>query len=465
MPEPIKRSEILQKQIDALIKDAPKAITQEERTQIMKGRKSQADLDAGRAAIQARVDEVAKHSAALERLNAQLGDALKDEGVTAKEAAATQTKNAKDAEKKSGYGIALEIGSGAGASLGGYAAGRQVIGKGINWAMDKAQSYKNKTLAGVAEDRLKGITTREGALGAVERSGAMPSANSVVRVGSRMLAHGIAGAGMAGKGGLMLSQVNPDDPLETRSIDRGMGLGLIGAGLGITEQGAQYAIAPGVSPDAKSIAIINSQGLRRGGIGPDASAATAIPPPRGPTPGTMGDLMQQARTLNIPGRSTMRKDALASAVAEALKKVPKGTASAILAGGLAYAMSPKEAQAADGSTTGGTGEAATNAAVAGGAAYGTNRLIGALPAGVGKAVGVAGEAAAPSAIDAMTDYSPEDMARANNWMGRNLPSWLQPRAAQNDIAMSQLPTANPYRSQIDSVLDEFEQHHMAGQEQ
>lgn len=59
------------------------------------------------------------------------------------------------------------------------------------------------------------------------------------------------------------------------------GLGYIGAGAGLAKQGLRYGAAPGVAPDAQALAIINSNQLRRSGIGaPTIENAASMP--RGP---------------------------------------------------------------------------------------------------------------------------------------------------------------------------------------
>lgn len=74
------RSEILQQQIDELKKVAPPSLTQAERDQIMKSRRGQAEIDAGRKAISDRERAVGEHSTKLNELFGKLDEALKDEG-------------------------------------------------------------------------------------------------------------------------------------------------------------------------------------------------------------------------------------------------------------------------------------------------------------------------------------------------------------------------------------------------
>lgn len=80
MAEPLSRSQILQQQIDNLQKVAPPPLTREERDQIMKGRKGQADIDAGRKAIADRERAISEHNSKVNDLLGKLDTAARDEG-------------------------------------------------------------------------------------------------------------------------------------------------------------------------------------------------------------------------------------------------------------------------------------------------------------------------------------------------------------------------------------------------
>lgn len=105
---------------------------------------------------------------------------------------------------------------------------------------------------------------------------------------------------------------------------------------------------------------------------------------------------------------------------------------------------------------GGPAEALTNAGIAGGAAYGVGRAIDRLPAAVGGAMRTAGEAFAPSTIDAMTDYSPDELAQGRNWMARNLPEALQFGAVGEAREMATVPSPSPYRQQPLAAAESLE---------
>jgi len=113
----------------------------------------------------------------------------------------------------------------------------------------------------------------------------------------------------------------------------------------------------------------------------------------------------------------------------------------------AYAASTTESEAGDGSG----GGSLTDSLVAGGAAAGGTAAgqyaISKLPQKVGSAFGAGAPGFAPGMIESMTDYSPDDLATANNWMAQNLPTWLMPGPARQVHDMAQVPPRNPMRQQ------------------
>lgn len=377
----------------------------------------------------------------------------------------TARKKRYDEQASSGWGLATQTAANTLTPMLATAGGVIAGGK-INTEMDRGQEGRNKTLRGAAADRVSGLTTRDGARTGVRLAGAMPNENALLRVGSRMAPHLALGGIGIGKGMQVLNESDPNGEFYSQMADRAAGLGWIGAGTGIMKQGIRYAASPGVSPDAQALAIINSNQLRRnaqnrGGMAPqgdpDGSAPRRVTsdPPRA---GTERAIRAQARELQIPGRSTMGKADLANAVADALKeqggkrakRLPKavGAVGPALAAGLAYAATPDQAQAADGSASGVNTSALTNAAGAGGIAYGVQRGIEALPSAVGGAARMVGEAVAPVTIDTMTDYSPDELAQARNWAARNLPEAMQFGAVDQARQMATVPEPSPMRGQI-----------------
>jgi peptidoglycan hydrolase-like protein with peptidoglycan-binding domain len=404
----------------------------------------------------------------IELLKAQGGKTTADAEAAAS-AVETARKQRYEGEASSGLGMATQSGANLAAPAAGTALG-MALGRGVNAGMDKAQESRNTVLRGAADDRMAGRTTVEGAREGVRRAGAMPPSTGAGRVMSRMLPQVGLGALSLGKGAQVLSQSDPNAEFYPAMADRAAGLGYIGAGAGLAKQGMRYAAAPGVAHDAQALAIINSNQLRRtpaqGALSkaltgeaidmPADAPKPAIAAPEAPAkptaaPGTKAYMVAQAKDLGLKGTSKLSKSELATKLAEAMSehgakrtvkrvpKLPSGSGAAGIAGALAYGMTPDRADASTGEMTGNTGQALTNAGVAGGAAYGVSKLAQALgPVARGVMAGT-GDAMAPTAIDSMTDYSPEDLQTANNWMAQNLPPQIMPRPARQVHDMAQLP--------------------------
>lgn len=441
--------------------------------------------DGVRTALRALADrqKVETEQRAKDEANAR-SDALKNKELEVKlleaggnkakdDAAAEQTRLETERQKRwsdhasSGLGMAAQGAANTVPMALGTTAGWR-LGQAINDKMDAAQSNRNEVLRGAAKDRLAGVTTRDGAREAVTRAGAMPQGSVIGRVASRMAPHTALGAFGIGKGMQMLSD-DPETEFYPHQLDRAAGLGFIGSGIGMLKQGVSQASAPKVTPDAQALGIINSSQLRRGGLAGALSGETALPAttqpqaamgapelpegaPQGsgaasPAPGTKAYMRDQAKALGIKATAAMSKGELAEALAKAMsdhggkrtvgKRLPKvggSGAAGALAAGLAYAATPDEAMAADGTTRGGMGEAATNAAVAGGIGAGVGKLAQAL----GPVSGMMSEASAPALVDSMT----EDFgtAEARNTAARYLPGALRFGAVEDAYQMAQVPT-------------------------
>jgi hypothetical protein len=404
-----------------------------------------------------RQDDLRQQEIEVERLKAQGGKATSD-AEAAKLKAETDRRQRYNDQASSPAGLATEsvatyVAPAATTALG------LALGQGVNREMDVSQESKNKVLRGVAADRVAGLTTRDGAREGARLAGAMPLSNTVARTTSRMLPHLGLGAIAAGKGAQILHDKDPDGEFYSNMANRAAGLGYIGLGAGLGKQGLRYAMAPGVAPDAQAIAIINSNQLRRKGgladaLSDDPPQASGPAEPKALTPGTKAHMIETAKSLGIKGTSNMTKSDLAQALAKsvtengakrvrakALPKLPGGTGAAAIAGGLAYALTPEEAQAADGTTRGGNAEALTNAGVAGGVGYGASKLAEALGGPVGRAgLSMAGDASAPGLIDAMTDPTQDEMNTAANWQIRNLPRSMLSQSVGQTADMGQLPS-------------------------
>ncbi len=380
-------------------------------------------------------------------------------------------------DAQSGLGRVANIASGAPALVGGTAVGMG-MGKATNWGLDKAQESRNRVLEGVAKDRIAGLTTREGAREGAALAGTIPMRNAFLRTTARMLPHIGLGLASAGKGAELLMEKGGDDYFNDM-INRGTGLGMIGAGSGIMKQGMRYGASPGVAPDARSIAIISSNQLRRNGIGPTIENAGALNhgpiidadviPDNGtkalPAPGEESSVKkghaerlksaakaagasgkmdkQGAATYVLENLSDENRAAVArelgvkpgpkfsERVTAAVNNMAKGRgasalAGPIAAGALAYAASPKPANASSGNDITGRDEALTNAGIAGGLSYGMGKLgskLGILPA-----LGTAGAMTTPfTAADAYSP-DPERLAQDRKETARYMPSWMRPEA-------------------------------------
>jgi hypothetical protein len=380
-----------------------------------------------------RQDDLRAQEIEVEKLKAQ-GTKTASDAEAAKIGVETARRQRYDDQASSAAGMVTQGAANLVAPAAGGALGWR-LGQAINNKMNESQEGKNKTLQNAAKDRLAGITTRDGARDAVTRAGAMPSASVAGRVASRMAPHVALGAFGLGKGAQVYLGADPEGEFYPYQADRAAGLAYIGSGLGMMKQGVSQAAAPKVSPDAQALGIINSNQLRRNGAqGALAQALTAGSQPSAPTQSQA--IPAAPAAIQAPGQR--HRDALGR-----FAKAPKGAVVPGLAAALAYGMTPDEAQAADGSTVGGTGEAMTNAGIAGGAAYGTSKLAQALAPALRGGLGMVGEAMAPASIDAMTDYSDADLAQGRNMLARTLPQALQGGAVDQARQMATVPERGP----------------------
>lgn len=232
------------------------------------------------------------------------------------------------------------------------------FGDKVNTRLDLAQDRRNATLRGAAEDRIKGLTTRDGAVAGTKLAGAMPYESRALRAISRMVPHMSLGALSMGKGAHLLSDVDEDQAFYPRMADRAAGLGYIGFGAGLAKRGIEYAASPGVSPDVQALSVINSSQLRRNNL------ATAAPDAKPLTPKQA--LLAEAKAAGIKGAAKKNMAQLQAA----LKALPKPSIIAPLAAGaVAFGATPNRAEASPDGTGGGsnTSERLTNAGIAGGA--------------------------------------------------------------------------------------------------
>lgn len=490
MADQKKRSDLIREQIENLLKNAPKPYSDAEKEQIAKGRgkkgtaqERQKEIDEGRATIERRNEEIRSFNKQISELNDQLGKAENDERTAGREDIETASKKRYDEEASSGTGRATQLAANTITLPAGFTAGR-VGGAAYNRRADRSQERKNETLKKTASDRLAGVTTREGAREGARLAGAMPADNALLRVGGRALPHLIGGTAGIAKGGSMLANSFQGDDFYTDMTNRAMGLGLIGSGVGLIQEGAGYAVTPGVPPDAQSIALINSNQLRRNGLPgraasdrgqiidaevmPDTPDQAALPAPEAsnPQPGSKAYYIQEAKRLGVKGATRKTKADLVQAVNDANagnatkrvrgpKKLP-AVAGPVAAAGLAYAATPSDANASTGdASTTGQDRALTNAGVAGGLTYGTNRLLNALPSGTGTLAGGMTGPLMPMTFDPFEGASEED-TRHNIMSARGDLNALLPSAGrvigvtpreQSAYEMAQVPPPSPTRVQ------------------
>lgn len=426
-----------------------------------------------------RANKIREEELAIKRIDAETA---KGQAATSNSAQQLETarKQRYEDNATSGMGMAAQSAANLAAPAAGTALG-MALGRGVNMGMDVAQRGRNDVLKGVAADRMAGRTTVDGARQGAKLAGSMPLSNPIARTASRMLPHVGLGALSIGKGAQILHESDPNGEFYPQMADRAAGLGYIGVGAGLAKQGLRYAAAPGVTPDAQSIAVINSNQLRPNGrpgaLGQALSGQTidltadevrpALPAPdapaaaKAPTPGSKAYLAAQAKDMGLKVTTRMTKSQLADALTEAVtehgakrtvaKKGPKlpGVAGAGIAAALGYAATPDRAEAADGSAgpLASRAEALTNAGLAGGAAAGTEYGIGKLAKALGPLAGKALSAASPMSglmsVSDMTDMTPHEINQGRNFIARNAPALVIGPEMNKAYDMAQTPQQAP----------------------
>jgi peptidoglycan hydrolase-like protein with peptidoglycan-binding domain len=450
------------------------------------------EAETRQAEEKARADKLREEELAIERKRVeQQGASQAVANKSAEEKQARQAEYSRQASSPEGMAAQSFASIGMPALAG--AAGLK-FGDKVNQRMDRAQEARNETLRGAAENRVKGLTTRDGAVKGVRLAGAMPYENPVLRSGSRMAPHFGLGALSAAKGYQLLSDVDEDQPFYPRMADRGAGLGYLGFAGGVMKRGIEQATGGALSPDAQALSVINSNQLRRNGSSsplartlagvtidaeavpapsgqpqkaPPTAAAEAEAPSKTLTPGTKAYMAQQARDLKIKGYSTMNKSDLAKALADAMSehgtkrtrapRVPGGAKGAILgplgAAGLAYAATPSDAQAAtgEGSVTG-QDAALTNAGIVGGGSLLASKM---LPALAMESMGPAAVMSADTGLEGPTlAATMENIGRARGQASHYAPGLAEmfgvPRSEGTAYDITEnsgnLPTPNPLRT-------------------
>lgn len=412
----------------------PERFSQAQKDQIMKGRKGQADIDAGRRAIEANEEQYQRALTQRGTLQKQIQD-LSGEVGAAKERAAAESP---------------------------YEQGRQIALFGLPAAAGLVGGYaKGSSLSDMLRARAAERSSRIGELAESVRTREIPHAEAAKTARSLRLAgpsrHGLGplGAGLAltgiGAGQRALAPNLTENPVG-QDVLRALGGLESGIGMGLTAQQIG-SLAGGVTqPSARDVATIAS--------GPPPAPEPPTPAAKpAPNPGTRADLLQQAKARGLEVTTRTKKAELESKLAAAMKRASraaKKSSKAILpaAAGLSvYDALRSPAEAEDGTVSepmsrpaaaaAGAGAAgATGGAIAGGRSLASRLASGPL----GSALRVAGRAAVPVGIG-MTAY---DVGRGINALAHLSPpqdpgeystmgAFMPPEAAQEPPAPVEAP--------------------------
>lgn len=433
--------ELLRRQIDEI--EVPLLPTDAEKAQIMKGRKTQADIDAGRKAIQDRVDAYNEATKRRSTLILQLGDLEKDAKKQAQEDYAASPEAMRNK--------ALMV---LGPSAFGYGTGYG-LGALKKRGQATAETQKNVDRAAVAE-----TGPRAARVEAAEKSGLIPGKNAALRALGRFAPYG-AGAAFFGGDALGMHFMRENAETQGEKDIYGAARNLFGgtaAGLG--HAGLEAAFAPKVSPDSAALSKI---------LAPDA-APTPIAPPETPPAapaapsfksGAEARRFASSKGVQLPSRLTAaeaieRAEQLKAAadVAQTGSRAARIASKAgklgvpLAAGALAYDAASSDAEAAGMSpaeaTTRGAVAGGTTAGATAGAGYGLTQLLRKVPM-LGRAISGGGAMMAPMMAADAYDPTPEQLAMDRNSLARTLPSWLRAGAIEDAFQMSEVPPRNPLR--------------------
>lgn len=478
MADPKPRSLLIQEQIENLLKNSPPPVTQAERDQIMKGRKGQKDIDAGRAAIDARAAEVKEHTGKIEALSRQLGEAQADER------AAEKVRKREESSDPLTQNFLPFVAGGIGGGVYGELANR-----GLH-AFEKGNVNALKEIGdelGPTKDLTSSQMNRSRAVGAMKAAERFAPTNPLLKATNtlgRAAAYGIpASAILYEQNRYQKLASDPNASDSERNTNQMIANGLLGGATGIAVEGGRRFVFPSRDPGmgqalsrieaARDYAMRMDANEARGAsapvrafpeartpptidITPQPVAPALAPPAASQAASAQAEKLRHAERLSRavaavgskPGRGKSANYQLlakgitaenAEAVAKALD-LPSGSAKGALlqrarellntkgvsslmlpaaAAGAAYSMASDPANAADGTSNMASGGAAAGAA--GATAYGVKRAIDAIPQVARTAVGMMGEASAPALIADMTPNDPDDIAQGRNWIARNMP--------------------------------------------
>lgn len=248
------RSEVLQQQLEEMKKLAPPALTQAERDQIMKGRKGQADIDAGRRAITEREKAISDYATRINDLSTKLDAALADEGKEQ-----TRQKREEAADPLWNTFIPSGLGAAGGAAIG-------EIGNKILHGFNKGNAEAVKEIAkelGPVEKLTNSQLNRSrmaGAAAAAEKY--MPS--SPMRQAGDMLGRGLTYGVPAGLFYNEYSQYakraeDPDATDADKAANQRIANALLGVSTGIAADGGLRFAMPSRHPgEGEAMARINA---------------------------------------------------------------------------------------------------------------------------------------------------------------------------------------------------------------
>lgn len=439
--------------------EIPPLYTPEQEAQIMKGRKKQADIDAGRAIIQQRMNDRQK---ALD-LKTKLSD----------QKTASDTKAAGETPYEQGRQIAMNTVP----LAAGYAAGH----KGADY-LDK----RFQEAAGYRADQLRNLAAESDRLDprAVARTSDKLGLGQTRRGG---LASYLVPAALGGMGAGVRFVGADHVPNEVgQDVARAFGSAEMGAGMGMLGQMLLQDVSSTPKINAVDLAKIEQARIAAKGkppMGPyvtsgaPSAAPTPLTPapaspastpalaapdtPSGPTPGTRSYMVDQAKSLGIKGAGNMNKGELAKALANAMtehggkrtvgkriadvasKTAKSGMIAPVAAGAMAYDAMRSPSQADDGTMSEGASipEAAAVGAGAAGVTAGVPYAISKAPGMLARALG---RVAGPVGVG-LTAWDLASMASAEN---------AKPDPLLNGPAMGDMPQApaNPQFMSLQQAL-------------
>lgn len=428
--------EQLRRQIEEI--QVPPLPTQAEQDQIMKGRKGQADIDAGRRAIQERIKANQDAITLRSTLTTQLSGLEEKAGQRKKEEEAASP----EAQRNKALMTLGPSAFGYGAGYGGGAL--------ISRSQGATETDRNVQRRSTAE-----TGPRAARMESANKGGLIPRSSATARGLSRFAPFGAGAAFFGGDAAAMQYMMDKADTQGEKDI-YGVSRNLLGGtAAGMAHSGLEATFNPKVIPDAASLSKILAPDPAptpiAGQTAPSAPLASSF------KSGVEARAYAKKKGVNLPTKLTAaeaiaRADQLKAAadVAQEGSRASKLIGKAgkvgipLAAGALAYDAASSEAEAAGASPT----DAKTRGAVAGtgtgaataGSAYGLTKALQAAP-NLGRALGIGGGMTMPLAAMEIGPGTPE---AANLERSRIAQNW--PRIASmlglTDEMGQQLPERN-----------------------